>query len=262
MTVAIRSPLSVTYAVWRALFLREAVFRLSGRRAAWLWLLLEPIFHVAFITLFFEIVGVRVTPGADPGMFVMTGLLGFFMTRNTALRSMEAIKANSALFAYRQVKPVDTVIVRAGLEGFLGLIVALIMLSGAGLFGLDIVPYHPLEVLVAFTGLWIAGLGLGLVLSVIAELMPDIGNVVKLLFLPLYFVSGIMVPVEFVPQPYREWMFYNPILHGVEILRGGFFPLYHVVPEADLSVLFSFALMTVFLGLALQVRYARKIIAQ
>ncbi len=262
MTAVIRSPLSVTYAVWRALFLREAVFRLSGRRVAWLWLLAEPISHVAFITLFFEIARVRVTPGADPGMFIMTGLLGFFMTRNTALRSMEAIKANSALFAYRQVKPVDTVIVRAALEGFLGLIVALIMLSGAALAGFTIVPYHPLEVLTAFTGLWTAGLGLGLILSVVGELLPDIANVAKLLFVPLYFVSGLMIPVEFVPHPYREWMFYNPILHGVEIMRGGFFPLYHVVPEADLSVLYGFSLITVFLGLALHVRYARKIIAQ
>jgi len=225
-------------------------------------MLVEPIFHVAFITVFFEIARVRVTPGADPGMFIMIGLLGFFMTRNTALRSMEAIKANAALFAYRQVKPVDTVIVRAGLEGFFGLIVALIVLTGAALFGFDIVPYHPLEVLVAFVGLWATGLGLGLILSVVAELLPDIANVVKLLFLPLYFVSGLMIPVEFVPHPYREWMFYNPILHGVEILRGGFFPLYHVVPEADLSVLFGFALVTIFLGLALHVRYARKIIAQ
>jgi capsular polysaccharide transport system permease protein len=248
--------------VWRALFLREAVFRLSGRRGAWLWLLLEPVFHVAFITLFFEIVRVRVTPGAEPGMFVMTGLLAFFMTRNAALRSMEAISANSALFAYRQVKPVDTVIVRAGLEGFLGLIVALIMLAGAALLGFEVVPHHPLEVLIAFAGLWVVGLGLGLVLSVVGELVPEVGNVLRLLFLPLYFLSGIMFPVEFVPQPYREWLFYNPILHGVELLRGGFFPHYHVVPEVDPSFLFGFALVTAFLGLALHVRYARRLIAQ
>jgi len=262
MTTAIRSPLSVTYAVWRALFLREAAFRLASRRAAWLWLLLEPISHVAFIMVFFEVVRARVTPGADPGLFIMTGLLSFFMTRNTAFRSMEAVKANSALFAYRQVKPVDTVIVRAGLEGFLGLIVALIMLSGAALFGLDVIPNRPLEVLAAFAGLWVLGLGLALMLSVAGEMVPEIGNLVKLAFIPLYFFSGIMFPIQLVPQPYREWLFYNPILHGIEVLRGGFFPNYHLMPEANLSFLYGSALLTVFLGLALHVRYARKIIAQ
>jgi len=262
MTAVVRSPLSVTYAVWRALFLREAAFRLAARRAAWLWLLLEPISHVAFIMVFFEIVRARVTPGADPGMFIMTGLLSFFMTRNTAFRSMEAVKANSALFAYRQVKPVDTVIVRAGLEGFLGLIVALILLSGVALFGIDVLPYRPLEVLAAFVGLWALGLGLALMLSVAGEMVPEIGNLVKLAFIPLYFFSGIMFPIQLVPQPHREWLFYNPIVHGIEVLRGGFFPHYHVSPEANLSFLYGSALLTVFLGLALHVRYARKIIAQ
>jgi capsular polysaccharide transport system permease protein len=262
VTAAIRSPLSVTYAVWRALFLREAAFRLSGRRAAWLWLLLEPVFHVAFISMFWELVRMHAFQGVHAGMFIMTGLLGFFMIRNTALRSMEAIKANSALFAYRQVKPVDTVIVRAGLEGFLGLLIALILLAGAGLYGLEIVPSDPLRVLLAFAGLWAAGLGLALMLSVAIQLVPEIGDVVRLAIYPLYLVSGIMFPIHVVAHPYREWLFYNPILHGIEILRGGFFPHYHLVPEADLSYLLGFALVTIFLGLALHVRYARKIIAQ
>jgi capsular polysaccharide transport system permease protein len=262
VTAAIRSPLSVTYAVWRALFLREAAFRLSGRRAAWLWLLLEPVFHVAFISIFYELVRMHAFQGVDAGMFIMTGLLGFFMTRNTALRSMEAIKANAALFAYRQVKPVDTVIVRAGLEGFLGLLIALILLACAGLFGLEIVPRDPLQVLLAFAGLWAAGLGLALIMSVASQLVPEIGDVMRLAFTPLYLFSGIMFPIQFVPHPYREWLFYNPILHGVEVLRGGYFSHYHVVPEADLSFLLAFALVTVFLGLVLHVRFARKIIAQ
>lgn len=42
-----RNPLTVTFAVWNALLLREALSRLFGRRAAWFWLLFEPIFHVA-----------------------------------------------------------------------------------------------------------------------------------------------------------------------------------------------------------------------
>lgn len=252
----------MTYAVWRALFLREALFRLYANRTAWLWLLVEPIFHIAFIMLFFELVRMQTVPGADPAMFVMTGLLGFFMARNTALRSMEAINANAALFAYRQVKPVDTVLVRAALEGFLNLVIALVMLAGAALLGFDVLLNDPLEVIVAFTGLWLSGLGLGLMLSVTNQLLAELATIVKLLFLPLYFISGVMFPVQMVPQPYRDWLFYNPFLHGVEALRGGFFPHYYVVPETSLSFLYTFALVTIFFGLALQVRFARKILAQ
>jgi len=258
---AVRSAASVTYAVWRALFLREAVFRLSGSRTAWLWLLLEPVFHIAFIMLFFELVRMQSVPGADPAMFVMTGLLGFFTARNTAFRSMEAINANTALFAYRQVKPVDTVLVRAALEGFINLVVALIVLAGAGLLGIDLTVNDPLEVIVAFAGLWLCGLGLGLMLSVANQMLAEVANIVKLLFLPLYFISGVMFPVLVVPQPYRDWLFLNPFLHGIEALRGGFFSHYYLVPETSLSYLYGFALVTIFFGLALHVRYARKLIA-
>ena len=258
---AVRTPAAVTFAVWRALFLREALFRLSGNRTAWLWLLGEPVFHIAFIMLFFELVRMQTVPGAEPALFIMTGLIGFFMARNTALRSMEAINANAALFAYRQVKPVDTVLVRAALEGFLMLVIALVMLTGAALLGFDVLLNDPLEVLAAFAGLWLCGLGLGLVLSVMNQLLPEISNIVKLLFTPLYFVSGVMFPVLIVPQPYRDWLFYNPLVHGIEALRGGFFPHYYVVPETSLSSLYGFALFTIFFGLALHVRYARKIMS-
>lgn len=258
---AVRSAASVTYAVWRALFLREAVFRLSANRTAWLWLLLEPILHISFIMLLFALVRMTNIPGADPAMFIMTGLLSFFMARNTALRSMEAINANAALFAYRQVKPVDTVLVRAALEGFINLVIAIVMLAGAALFGFDVLLNDPLEVIVAIAGLWLCGLGLGLVLSVANQLLTELSNIVKLMFLPLYLLSGVMFPVAMVPRPYRDWLFYNPLLHGIEAVRGGFFPQYYVLPETSLSYLYAFALVAIFFGLALQLRYARTILA-
>lgn len=212
--------------------------------------------------VFFELVRMQSVSGSDPAMFVMTGLIGFFMARNTALRSMEAINANSALFAYRQVKPVDTVLVRAALEGFVDLVVALIMLTGAALLGFVVMPDDPLEVVEAITGLWLCGLGLGLVLSVANQLLAELATIVKLLFTPIYFVSGVMFPVLVVPHPYRDWLFYNPLVSGIETLRGGFFPHYYVVPETSLSYLYGFALVSIFFGLALQVRFARKILAQ
>jgi hypothetical protein len=40
---SVRSPASITWAVWKALFLREAVARLFAGRAAWRWILVEPV---------------------------------------------------------------------------------------------------------------------------------------------------------------------------------------------------------------------------
>lgn len=257
-----RSSWRIQWSVMRALFLRESVTRLAAGRTAWLWILLEPLAHVIFLMGLFGFILHRVTAGVDGAMFIMTGLFGFFMARNTATRCMEAISANTALFTYRQVKPIDPVVVRAGLEGFLTLISALILLTAAGLSGFKVLPKDPLMVLQAFTGLWLLGLGLGLVLSVVTKLLRDLGRLIRILFIPLYFISGVMHPALSVPQPYRDWMLVNPILHGLEMLRAGFFPQFHAAPGASLGYLYGVSMTLVFFGLALHVRYSEKLVAQ
>lgn len=259
---AARSPLAVTLAVWKALFLREAVSRLSAGRAAWVWLLLEPLVHLVFLMVLHHLVFHRLTAGVDGGMFIATGLLAFFMFQRTAMRSMEAISANSAMFAYRQVLPVDTVLVRAALEGFLMIIASVVLLVGAGLFGFQAMPDESLPVMLAAAALWASGLGLGLSFSVVRELIPEFGKLVGMLFRPLYFISGIMFAASAIPQPYRAWLFYNPLMHGIELVHAGFFPQFHAAPEASLMYVWGFALVTVFFGLALHVRFAERMVEQ
>jgi capsular polysaccharide transport system permease protein len=257
-----RNHWKVHKSVMSALFLREAITRLSSGRAAWLWILLEPLAHVIFLMMLFGFILHRIVSGVNGAMFIMTGLLSFMIVRNTATRSAGAINANTALFAYRQVLPVDTVLVRAALEGFLMLLSALLLLAGAGLVGFDVLAHDPLGVLLAFFGLWLCGTGLGLVLSVASELFPEVGKVIHVAFIPLYFVSGVMLPAMAIPQPYREWAMLNPLLHGLELIRGSFFPQFHAAPEASFLMLYGFALVLVFFGLALHVRFAERLVAQ
>ena len=259
---ASRSSLSITLSVWKALFLREAVSRVTAARAAWAWMLFEPIVHVLFILMLFTFVRMRVVPGADTVVWLLVGLVSFFTARNMFQRGMGAINANQALFGYRQVLPVDSVLVRSALETFLGIIVAILLLAGAGLIGYPVIPFDPLTAMFGFVGVLLCGLGLGLILSVVVELVPELGNIVGILFTPLYFLSGVIFPLSLIPSQYREWVFYNPFAHGIELLRDGFFPLYHAAPEANFSFLFGFALVSVFFGLALHVRFADRLRAQ
>jgi capsular polysaccharide transport system permease protein len=257
-----RSPASITWAVWKALFLREAVARLFAGRAAWAWILAEPVVHLVYLNLLFGFILQRLVSGVDGGMFITTGILGFLMVQNTAMRSKEAIAANMGLFTYRQVFPIDTVLVRAALESMLLLISALFLLIGLGLFGSSVFPHDVLSVMAALSALWLSGVGLGLMMSVANELIPEIGKITDMLFRPLYFLSGIMYPVSAIPPAYRDWLLMNPFVHGIETLRMGFFPQYHAVEGVSLSYLLGFALVTVCFGLALHVRYAGRLVAQ
>jgi capsular polysaccharide transport system permease protein len=259
---ATRTPTSVTLSVWKALFLREAVNRLRTGRAAWLWLLLEPVIHIVSLMVVFSIIRMRDVGGIDVAVWLMVGMLAFFMFNRTATRSMNAISANGALFTYRQVKPVDTVLVRVSLEGFLMILVAIILFTGAGLFGLDIIPADPMAVLEAFFGLWLIGAGLGLIASVTTQLIPEAGKAIEFSSKPVYFLSGAIFPIAIVPPPYREWLILNPVAHGLEAARLGFAPHYHAIPELSLAYLYGFALVTIFLGLALHHRFAMRLATQ
>lgn len=257
-----RSALRITLAVWKALFLREALSRLFTSRGQWFWLLAEPALHVAYLMVFFTVISVRTIGGIDTAVWIMVGMIGFFFFRRTAAQVSSGIGANQALFAYRQVKPVDTLLVRAVLEACVLIAVVLVVMVGAALLGHDSRPADPLAVAIAFLGMWLNGLGLGLVMSVVKELVPEFERIVGFVMMPLYVVSGVMFPVALVAQPYRDILLLNPLAHGLEAARLGFAPYYHAVPELDLSYLYTWAVAYLLLGLALQRRFALRLATQ
>lgn len=257
-----RSALSITLSAWQALMLRESLSRLFSRRAAWVWLLLEPAVHVAFLGFLFSTIRVRQIGGIETVLWIMLGMLGFFLFRRSGTQASNAINANRSLFAYRQVKPVDTVLVRALLEGVLMLAVSTFILAVASLFGIRVIPSDPLAVMEAVFGLWLLGLGFGLVASVLKELVDELGNIIDMVMMPMYLISGVIVPLSAIPYPYRDWLLLNPVAHGLEALRLGFAPYYHAVPELSISYLYACALVLVFFGLALHARYAKRLVTQ
>jgi capsular polysaccharide transport system permease protein len=256
------SPVAITLSVWKALFLREAVSRLSVGRAAWLWLLLEPIINIVFLLFMFAFMRMRVVGGIDTGVWIMVGMTSYFMFKRAANQAKTAITANQALFSYRQVKPIDTVLVRASLEGVLMIIIALILAAGGALFGLDLIPADPIVLLTAFLGMWLMGLGFGLIASVAINLIPELGKILDILMMPLYLVSGVMFPLSSLPPSIREWLMLNPLVHGVEAARQAMSSNYHALPELNMNYLYEFAIVIIFLGLALHNRFALKLVMQ
>lgn len=257
-----RSPTQITWAVWQALFLREALTRISSGRAAWFWLLAEPVFHISYMVLIFAGLRMRSVGGIDGVVWIIVGMVGFFTFRRTGTQAGNGVNANRSLFTYRQVLPVDAVLVRGALEGFLMVLVTAVLLAGAALSGHDVMPDNPLAVMEAWLALWLFGLGFGLVTSVLGELVPEFSKLLSFVMMPMYLISGVMFPVSSVPLPLREWLMLNPVAHGLEAIRLGFAPYYHAAPELSLSYLYGAALGSVFLGLALHRRFALKLVTQ
>lgn len=259
-SLAIRSPWQVMWSVWTALFLRESLARLFSKRGAWVWLLLEPVFHVAYLVFIFTVIRVRHVSGFDIGLWIVVGLLAYFTFTWVSGQTANAINANRSLFSYRQVKPLDTVFVRAFLELLLLSVISLILFFIGAMHGYDVLPHDPVEFLAAIFGIWVLAIGWGLVRAVAHDLVPELEIVLDFVMKPLYIISGVMVPLVSISLPYRDWLMYNPVAQGVEAARAGFSGAYHPVEGLSLLYLYAFALTLFFIGLLLARRFSTRLL--
>lgn len=255
------SPFTNTRTVWLALFLREALDRFFGSRVGWAWLFVEPALHMAFMYFVFTVIRQRKLGGIDSGMWIILGMLAFFLFRRTGVQALHALDCNRAFFAFRQVRPFDVTFARASVEAFSMFLISCFILAVAGLLGRDVVPDNFLTVLTAAAGLWLFGLGYGMVTSVCMRLVQESGHIFQILMMPLYMISGVMIPITVIPQPYRDWLLWNPILHGLELVRIGFFSDYHTV-DVSFGYLYLWALISIALGLLLYRGLETRLVAQ
>ena len=252
-----RTPWQVTRSVWHAMFIREALARTMADRMAWFWMLFEPIAMIVVMVAIRTVVlgRMRSIDGADFIPWMITGLFGFFLVRENMMRPIGAIDANKGLFAYRQVKPIDPVLVRCYLEGLLKSFIFILFIIVGTLLGVDLLPADPLGAITAWVSLWSLGLGAGLIFSALAGLVPEIGKILRIISMPLLIVSGVIIPLNFIPHDLLVYVMWNPIVHGLESLRASFFPLYRPVAGTSFLYLWYWILGMATLGLMLHVRF-------
>lgn len=263
LLVDLRESWGVTWNVWHAMFMREMTARTMADRMSWFWMIFEPMAVVGvMIAIRGVISGGRHVAGADFIPWVLVGMMGFTLFRENMMRLLGAVDANSGLFTYRQVKPVDTVLVRGFLEFMLKSFIFLLFIALGSLMKFDLLPHRPLEALLDWLSLWALGLGAGLLVSAAASLVSEIGTIVKLLNLPLLILSGVIFPLNYIPHEYQKYVLLNPIVHGLESLRLNFFPGYYSLDGIDLTYLWFWALTMMTLGLMLHLRFQDRLKAR
>ncbi|BFT62226.1 ABC transporter permease [Pseudomonas moorei] len=252
-----RSPLQIKKSVIFALVLREARSRFGDRRMGASWTLIEPICHLLILSVLFGLLRGRTVAGIDFPVFVLVGLAPFLLFRNTALRLMNSPKENRALFSYKQIKPLDTYIARVLVEFSISATVYAILVFGFAWFGFDMAIKSPIEwMLTVLLGV-VFSFGLGMLLSLIAHAMPSSALFIRMMFFPLYFMSGVLIPASYLPHAMLPLLLLNPFLHLMELIRAEIFP--HYVPVDGISVLYVIAFTLVLLFVSLGTYRVRRL---
>jgi capsular polysaccharide transport system permease protein len=160
---------------------------------------------------------------------------------------MEAVSGNAGLFAYRQVKPMDAMIARSALETYIYAWVFVCVLGTLAWFGMKYIPDNPLLFMVCWVVQIFMGFGLGEVCLVLTHGKPNAKTFVRLFSMPLYLLSGILIPLAQFPPDVQYWLMLNPAANLVEVERVAYYAEYTPVPGTSLgyAVMWALSLCTV-----------------
>ena len=67
---------------------------------------------------------------------------------------------------------------------------------------------------------------------------------------PLFLISCVLFLFDAIPQPYRDWLWYNPLVHVIGLMRRGYYPNYEATYVSEAYV-FGIGLVTLLAGLLL-----------
>ena len=232
-----------------ALVLRETRVRFGRSQFGYLWALANPIAWIVVISMLFDLKGVPAPYGDNMGLFVALGVVPFRLYGETAKQCGSAISANQALLNFPIVKELDPIIARALLEAATFILIFVIIMSGMIAFTGAPTPNRPLVIGEGLLGISLLGFGVGTINAVIAIKVPSWMNFYRLISTPFLWISGVFYSLESLPPMFRDLLVWNPIIHGVEYVRLGYYQHYRDT-HISISYLFAWGLVLTFIGLA------------
>lgn len=208
-----------------ALMLREARTRYGRTQLGYFWALVEPLLHIGLFILLFRYLGRALALGDSVAMFLTTGFATFIGFRNVLGRTQGGYQSNAALLLFPPVKVLDVFVGRALLELATWVTVITILMSALIAFGSDL-PRSIVLMATAIVSLFAIGFGVGTFLGVMQEFIPSLANILSIPFRLLYLFSGLFYLPETLPPLVRDYMVWNPVLHGVTLFRMGYYKYY------------------------------------
>jgi ABC-type polysaccharide/polyol phosphate export permease len=210
--------------VLHALLMRELITRFGRDNLGVLWLVGEPmIFTLGVATLWSAAGLAHGGTGIPIVAFAVTGYSSVLMWRNATSQCSAGIEQNKPLLYHRNVLVIDVFLTRIGLE-IIGATSSFIVLSLFFIF-IGWMP-APNDLLLVLAG-WVMLAWFGTALALLIGGGTAYSHLVHRLWHPLAYLlfpmSGAAFMVEWLPTKLQPLVLFLPMVHGVEMLRHGFF---------------------------------------
>ena len=255
-----RNPWKIQKAVILALFLRELNMRFSSGQTGLFWTFFEPFFQILIFVLIKMLFFGQSNGDIDFAVFLALNFTAFNLFRNIVMKSINAFTANKALFLYKQVKPIDTIIARTMVEIFITAIILIIFLLLGLYFNFDIAIKDISMVALGFLFLILFSFSFALLLSVINSFMESVSKLIGFIFTALMFTSAVFYPINILPLEIQTMLLYNPLTHFMEMIHGSYF-LRLDDSYVNYMYMWLWTFASLYIGLWLYVKLEKRIVS-
>ncbi|ETW12732.1 ABC-2 type transporter [Roseivivax marinus] len=246
-----------TARVVAALMLREMSTTYGRSAMGYIWAILEPVAGILLLTAIFSL-GFRSPPiGSNFAIFFASGIMPFNAFKDIDTKVAQSQRFSRALMEYPGVTFIDTIIARVLLNSITQALIAFVVFTGIiYLYDLDMI-MDVTQIAIAFAMAIFLALGIGCLNSYFVTVYPVWERVWAILNRPLFLLSCVIFLFDTIPQPYRDWLWWNPLIHIVGRSRDGVFATYDASYVSNLYVC-SVAAISLAVGLILLRRYHRE----
>lgn len=242
-----------------ALVLREMQTTYGRSPGGYIWAVLEPAAGIALLSFIFSF-GFRAPPlGNDFVPFYATGVVPYIFYSDLSGKLAGSLNFSRQLLSYPSVTFVDTIIARLIVNALTQLMVSyvvftaiLLMFDTQSVLRFDRIVMGYVMVIALSTGV-------GVMNCFLQTAFPVWQRIWAVANRPMFLISGIFFLFQTVPQPYRDYLWYNPLVHVIGMVRSGFYSSYDA-PYVSVGYVMGLSLGLTVMGLVFLRRYHRDIL--
>jgi lipopolysaccharide transport system permease protein len=151
--------------------------------------------------------------------FVAIGLWPWMIFADGLTKGMVAIQANANLvkkISFDHATLVYAAIIASAamhIAGYVLILAALVLFGGVSLSPTLLCLPFTIVTIMIFT------CGLALLLAALQTVLRDVEQAVPAVLMMVYFMTPVLYPAKAIPQPYREWLSWNPLAMFVTRVR-------------------------------------------
>lgn len=244
-----------------ALMMREMQTTYGRSPGGYIWAIMEPVGGIALMSLVFSLGFRSPSLGDNFALFYATGVIPFLAYTVISGKIAGSLGFSRPLLSYPAVTYIDTIIARMLVNVLTQLMVGYLVFFGI-LTMFNTMTALNLEMIALASAMGIAlSVGIGCINCFLFMQFPFWGSAWGILNRPMFLLSGVIFLYDNIPDPYRSYLWYNPLVHVIGSMRAGFYYSYEANYVSPTYV-FGISLVCMVMGLVFLRRYHNDLLAK